>query len=80
HPPLSKPTTRPALGVTPVQAASSAGVSVFAQGGIGPEQVPALATAGVAGIAVTGSLLQSDDPYAQALAMERALRAATEDS
>jgi len=74
HPPLSKPATRPPLGIAPIQIATSAGLSVFAQGGIGPGQVPALVTAGIAGIAVTGSLLQSDDPHAQAVALCRALR------
>ena len=74
HPPLSKPSTRPPLGIAPVLAAASAGLAVFAQGGIGPGQVPALVAAGVAGVAVTGSLLQSGDPYAQALALRRALQ------
>ena len=78
HAPLSKPSTRPALGVPPVHAASAAGVIVFAQGGIDIRRVPALSAAGVAGIAVTGSLLQSDDPHAAALALRRALKAQPE--
>jgi thiamine-phosphate pyrophosphorylase len=72
--PLSKPATRPALGLGALERAStSAGrLPVIAQGGIRAANAAACIAAGAAGIAVTGEILAAPNPTTatQSLATE----------
>lgn len=69
--PLSKPATRPPLGLAALQAACRTGVPVLAQGGIDAARAGQAARAGAAGVALTGSVTRAGDP-AEALAPIRA--------
>lgn len=71
--PLSKPGTRPPLGLAALERAARHGVPILAQGGITAARTKACLEAGAAGIAVTGEILASDDPEAAARALRRAL-------
>jgi thiamine-phosphate diphosphorylase len=76
--PLSKRSTRPALGVAAVAAASRCGVRVVAQGGVTPASAGELVRNGAAGVAVTGAILQAADPAEAARELRQALDAARE--
>lgn len=71
--PLSKPSERPALGVEGIREACRHGLPVLAQGGVTAERCPELRAAGAAGVAVTGCILQADDPGAATAALRAAL-------
>lgn len=60
--PLSKPSTRPPLGLETFARAAARSLPVIAQGGITPENAAASIAAGASGIAITGSILQASDP------------------
>ena len=73
-PPLSKPASRPALGLAGLAAARNATeLPILAQGGIDPSRAAAAVAAGAAGVAVTGAILMAPDPGAAAAALRRAL-------
>ena len=76
--PLSKRSTRPALGVAAVAAASRGGVRVVAQGGVTLANAGELVRNGAAGVAVTGAILQAADPAEAARELRQALDAAGE--
>jgi thiamine-phosphate pyrophosphorylase len=71
--PLSKPATRPALGLGALAAAARRGVPVIAQGGIDAPRARAAIEVGAAGVAVTGAVLLCEDPGAAARAIREAL-------
>ncbi len=73
HAPLSKPATRPALGLGALAAAREAGIDVLAQGGIDASNAGRALAAGAAGVAVTGAVLGAPDPGAAAAALRAAL-------
>lgn len=73
--PLSKPQSRPALGLDALERAASHGVPVFAQGGIEAHNCGDVIRRGAAGVAVTGAILQHEDPKAAASALRTALDA-----
>jgi thiamine-phosphate pyrophosphorylase len=60
--PLSKPATRPALGLDTLAQACRSGLPVLAQGGIDPDHARAAIRVGAAGIAVTGTLQSTRNP------------------
>lgn len=60
--PLSKTSTRAPLTISAIQEASQIGIPVIAQGGVDPRTAGDCIQAGAAGVAVTGYMLQSDDP------------------
>jgi len=74
-PPLSKPATRPALGLAALTAAAARGIPLLAQGGLDCHNVRSAIAAGAAGVAVTGAILTADDPGAAARALREALDA-----
>lgn len=71
--PLSKPSTRPALGCEALTRAAKYGVRILAQGGITPDNCHEVLAAGAVGVAVTGAILQHSNPQAAAQAFRRAL-------
>jgi thiamine-phosphate pyrophosphorylase len=71
--PLSKSSTRPALGLAAITEAARSGIPLIAQGGIEPDHCEGILRAGASGIAVTGSILQSDDPGAATAELRMAL-------
>jgi thiamine-phosphate pyrophosphorylase len=71
-PPLSKPSTQPALG-TEAMTRSGTSLPVLAQGGIDADNAAACIAAGAAGVAVTGSVLAAADPAAAAARLRLAL-------
>jgi thiamine-phosphate pyrophosphorylase len=71
--PLSKPAERAALGLVGLREACRHGLPVLAQGGVTPERCPELRRAGAGGVAVTGCILQADDPGAAAAALRARL-------
>jgi thiamine-phosphate pyrophosphorylase len=73
--PLSKPSSRPPLGVGALRRAAGAGIPVLAQGGIDAGNAGSALAAGAAGVAVTGAILLADDPGAAAAALRAALDA-----
>lgn len=73
--PLSKPGSRPPLGLAALARACARGLPVFAQGGIRPERVREVVAAGAAGVAVTGAVLGASDPAAAVRALREALDA-----
>ena len=73
HAPLSKRATRAPLGPEALAEAREAGIPVLAQGGITAANAAACVRAGAAGVAVTGALLQADDPAAATRALRAAL-------
>ena len=60
--PLSKPASRPSLGLDALRQASGLGLLVLAQGGIDPDRAALAVEAGAAGVAVTGVLGRSGSP------------------
>jgi thiamine-phosphate pyrophosphorylase len=72
-PPLSKASERRALGLQALALASRRGLPVIAQGGLCADNARAAVEAGAAGIAVTGSILQADDPARATRALRDAL-------
>ncbi len=60
--PHSKPASRRALGLEPLRLACEPGLPVIAQGGIDAERCSGVIAAGAAGVAVTGAILQADQP------------------
>lgn len=60
--PLSKPSTRPPLGLETLARAAANAVPLIAQGGITPENAAAAIAAGASGIAITGSILSATNP------------------
>ena len=75
-PPLSKTSSRPALGLGALRAAAGAR-PVLAQGGVELGNAGDCLKAGAAGIAVTGAVLMTDDPGAAAARLRAALDAAS---
>jgi len=73
--PLSKRSERAPLGLETLARAAARGVPVLAQGGIDAERARAAAAAGAAGVAVTGTILMTDDPERAARALREALDA-----
>jgi thiamine-phosphate pyrophosphorylase len=74
--PFSKPAWRPPLGLSALAEATRGGpdgLPVLAQGGIDAGSAAAAVAAGAAGVAVTGAILQAEDPGAAAAALRRAL-------
>lgn len=62
--PVSKPATRPALGLEMLRAAAQAGLPLLAQGGVDPARAAEAVAAGAAGVAVSGALARGADPQA----------------
>lgn len=73
YPPLSKPASGPALGTAAVSEARAHGIAVLAQGGIQTQHCAELVRTGATGIAVTGSILLSDDPRLASSSLRAAL-------
>lgn len=71
--PLSKTSTRSPLGLAALERACGSGVPILAQGGLDSGNARNAIEAGAAGIAVTGAILQSTDPGAEAKRLRRAL-------
>lgn len=71
--PLSKPASRPALGLGELQRACATGLPILAQGGIDASRAALAVAAGAAGIAVTGGVVQSADPADAVRLLRRAL-------
>ena len=71
--PISKPASRPALGLELLSLASAVGLPLLAQGGVDPARCAAAVAAGAAGIAATGSLSGADAPIAVAARLRRGL-------
>ncbi len=78
--PLSKPASRPPLGLGALAVARRAGIPVLAQGGVEPANARAVIAAGAAGVAVTGAVLAAPDPRAAARALRDALDGAAEEA
>jgi len=76
QPPLSKAAERPALGFSALTKTARAGIPVLAQGGIDVHNAGEAIAAGAAGIAVTGAILNSENPAAATVALRSALDAA----
>ncbi len=74
--PLSKRSSRPALGLQAL-ARATGGVPVLAQGGIDAAAAAAAVASGAAGVAVTGAILMSPDPIVATGALRRALDSAS---
>ena len=72
-PPHSKATSRPALGIEGLAGTTAGTIPVLAQGGIDASNAGQVVAAGAAGVAVTGAILQADDPRAAAAALRDAL-------
>lgn len=75
--PLSKPASRPPLGLGAIREAAASRVAVLAQGGVSLAHVAGIVAAGAAGIAVTGSILLSSDPFEATAALRRTLDGAS---
>ena len=73
YPPLSKSSTRPALGPACIERATTAGATVIAQGGIDSNRIPEVIEAGAVGVAVTGALSQGAGLGEPAVALRQAL-------
>jgi thiamine-phosphate pyrophosphorylase len=71
--PISKPATRPALGLDRLSRACSRGTRVLAQGGLDAAHAIQAIRAGAAGIAVSGILTGSGDPITAAGRLREAL-------
>ncbi len=71
--PLSKPSSRPPLGLAALAEAAHAGLPLLAQGGIDAGNAAAVCAAGASGIAVTGAILQDPDPGRAAARLRSAL-------
>ena len=75
HTPLSKPVAREPIGNRALAAAAARGLPVIAQGGIDVGSARAAIDSGAAGIAVTGAILQAEDPERAARALREAIDA-----
>jgi len=79
----SKPGYGPALGIDGladgcrVAAAVGSPLAVYALGGIGPAQAAACLAAGVAGVAVMGTVMRADDPGAAVTSLRNELAASS---
>ena len=73
HRPLSKASSRPPLGIAALSDAAGRGLPVLAQGGLDASNARAALDAGAAGIAVTGAILQAEDPAAAARSLREVL-------
>ena len=74
HATASKPGYGPALGVEGVRLiANATPAPVIAIGGITPERIANVMSAGAAGVAVMGSVMRSPDPGAEVRALLAAL-------
>jgi len=71
--PLSKPASRPALGLELLSRACGLGPQILAQGGLDPARAAQAIRAGAAGIAVTGILGGSENPIGAARQLRDAL-------
>lgn len=75
--PRSKPPERPSLGIEQLARAAAiaarAGILLLAQGGLDAQRAAQAATAGAAGIAVTGLISQAQDPAAAVRSLRHAL-------
>ncbi len=71
--PISKPASRPALGLEALARATAFGLPVLAQGGLDADRARLAIGAGAAGIAVTGQLSGSADPAAIAAELRRGI-------
>lgn len=71
--PLSKHSTRPALGVDAIALAAQSGTPVVAQGGITAANAGEVRRAGALGVAVTGAILLADDVTNATRALRSAL-------
>lgn len=71
--PLSKPPERAPLGLLALAAAAQRGLPVIAQGGLDARSAAAAIGAGAAGIAVTGAILNADDPAGATRSLRDAL-------
>ena len=71
--PLSKPASRPELGLALLARACEGPIPVIAQGGLGPERCSAVIRAGAAGVAVTGGILSARNPADAAAGLRAAL-------
>lgn len=78
--PLSKSSTRPALGLDRLAEACARSGRVIAQGGVDPDRIVAIVRTGVAGVAVTGHLLAAADPRSAAEAMRTSIDEAARQS
>lgn len=76
--PRSKSTSRLPLGLAVLEEAARVGLPLFAQGGISRDNAAACVRAGAQGVAVTGALLDTDDPAAAARELRAALDAAVD--
>jgi len=71
--PISKKASRPALGLDLLAKACALGLPILAQGGIDEARAAEAVAAGVAGIAVTGTISGARNPTAVARQLRRAL-------
>jgi thiamine-phosphate pyrophosphorylase len=71
--PLSKPRERAPLGLSALAAAARRGLPVIAQGGLDAQGAGAAIEVGAAGVAVTGAILNADDPARAARALRDAI-------
>jgi len=76
-PPRSKPAGRPALGLAVLERLGEAPRPVLAQGGLDAGHAAAAVSAGAAGVAVTGAILDARDPREAAARIRRRLDAAS---
>jgi thiamine-phosphate pyrophosphorylase len=72
-PPLSKVSSRPALGCEAIARAVRCGIPVIAQGGIDASNAASVRAAGAFGIAVTGAILSARDVGAATAEIRNAL-------
>jgi thiamine-phosphate pyrophosphorylase len=63
-PTASKSGYGPALGLDAIRDAAKAGIPVFALGGVLPENAASCREAGAYGVAVMGSVMRAQDPFA----------------
>lgn len=73
--PLSKPASRPPLGVSALRDAAQRGLPVLAQGGVDASNAATLRQAGASGVAVTGAILKAREPGRAAREIREALDA-----
>jgi thiamine-phosphate pyrophosphorylase len=76
RPPRSKSGGRPPLGVHVLAAATRIGIPIIAQGGVDESNAGEMIRAGAAGVAVTGAILMTGNPYAAAARLRSALDSA----
>ena len=71
--PLSKVSSRPALGLDALAGARASGLPVIAQGGLCADNCADVIRAGAAGIAVTGAILAAESPRQASARLRSAL-------